>query len=83
MESNGGAEAIRPSTAVEEALKRNTDCVYFLASPLTCKKVPFPLSWFMFSLILIKMQFFIWAVRVCLDFLSGLIGSLLISGKIL
>ncbi|XP_044489791.1 zinc finger CCCH domain-containing protein 17 [Mangifera indica] len=22
----------------EEALKRNTDCVYFLASPLTCKK---------------------------------------------
>ncbi|KAK4479668.1 hypothetical protein RD792_015197 [Penstemon davidsonii] len=27
-----------PSTAEEEALKRNTDCVYFLASPLTCKK---------------------------------------------
>lgn len=26
-------------TAEEEALKRNTDCVYFLASPLTCKKV--------------------------------------------
>ncbi|GMY18023.1 zinc finger CCCH domain-containing protein 17 [Fagus crenata] len=26
------------STAQEEALKRNTDCVYFLASPLTCKK---------------------------------------------
>ncbi|KAF3335405.1 Zinc finger CCCH domain-containing protein 32 [Carex littledalei] len=25
-------------TAEEEALKRNTDCVYFLASPLTCKK---------------------------------------------
>ncbi|KAM1401958.1 hypothetical protein ACFX2I_010773 [Malus domestica] len=24
--------------AEEEALKRNTDCVYFLASPLTCKK---------------------------------------------
>lgn len=23
----------------DEALKRNTDCVYFLASPLTCKKV--------------------------------------------
>ncbi|XP_075484233.1 zinc finger CCCH domain-containing protein 17-like [Primulina tabacum] len=27
-----------PSLAVEEAVKRNTDCVYFLASPLTCKK---------------------------------------------
>ncbi|KAL7001443.1 hypothetical protein U1Q18_002594 [Sarracenia purpurea var. burkii] len=27
-----------PSSAEEEALKRNTDCVYFLASPLTCKK---------------------------------------------
>lgn len=27
------------TTAEEEALKRNTDCVYFLASPLTCKKV--------------------------------------------
>ncbi|KAJ4973920.1 hypothetical protein NE237_007094 [Protea cynaroides] len=26
------------STAEEESLKRNTDCVYFLASPLTCKK---------------------------------------------
>ncbi|KAE8699038.1 hypothetical protein F3Y22_tig00110597pilonHSYRG01348 [Hibiscus syriacus] len=26
------------SSAEEEALKRNTDCVYFLASPLTCKK---------------------------------------------
>ncbi|XP_042505858.1 zinc finger CCCH domain-containing protein 32-like [Macadamia integrifolia] len=25
-------------TAEEEFLKRNTDCVYFLASPLTCKK---------------------------------------------
>ncbi|XP_074590302.1 zinc finger CCCH domain-containing protein 32-like [Curcuma longa] len=38
MESDGGGEAIRPSTPAEEALKRNTDCVYFLASPLTCKK---------------------------------------------
>ncbi|KAI3467951.1 hypothetical protein Pfo_024614 [Paulownia fortunei] len=29
----------QPQTpAEEEALKRNTDCVYFLASPLTCKK---------------------------------------------
>lgn len=27
------------SSAEEEAFKRNTDCVYFLASPLTCKKV--------------------------------------------
>lgn len=26
------------TTAEDEALKRNTDCVYFLASPLTCKK---------------------------------------------
>nr|POE77257.1 zinc finger ccch domain-containing protein 17 [Quercus suber] len=26
------------SSAQEEALKSNTDCVYFLASPLTCKK---------------------------------------------
>ncbi|KAG6531676.1 zinc finger CCCH domain-containing protein 32-like [Zingiber officinale] len=38
MESDGGREGIRPATAEEEALKRNTDCVYFLASPLTCKK---------------------------------------------
>ena len=29
------------TSAEEEALKRNTDCVYFLASPLTCKKVRF------------------------------------------
>lgn len=30
----------QPSAAPpeEDALKRNTDCVYFLASPLTCKK---------------------------------------------
>lgn len=26
------------ASAEEEGLKRNTDCVYFLASPLTCKK---------------------------------------------
>lgn len=26
-------------SAGEEALKKNTDCVYFLASPSTCKKV--------------------------------------------
>lgn len=28
----------QPPSAEEEALKMNTDCVYFLASPLTCKK---------------------------------------------
>ncbi|KAG8382614.1 hypothetical protein BUALT_Bualt05G0095800 [Buddleja alternifolia] len=28
----------QPLSAEDEALKRNTDCVYFLASPLTCKK---------------------------------------------
>ncbi|KAL2557681.1 Zinc finger CCCH domain-containing protein 17 [Forsythia ovata] len=31
-------EPVAPTSAEEEALKRNTDCVYFLASPLTCKK---------------------------------------------
>ncbi|XP_008776702.2 zinc finger CCCH domain-containing protein 32-like [Phoenix dactylifera] len=38
MESGGEPEQSLPLTAEEEALKRNTDCVYFLASPLTCKK---------------------------------------------
>lgn len=39
MDSGGvGPTETRPPTAEEEALKRNTDCVYFLASPLTCKK---------------------------------------------
>ncbi|XP_057774021.1 zinc finger CCCH domain-containing protein 17-like [Salvia miltiorrhiza] len=33
-----GAAAPQPPSAEEEALKKNTDCVYFLASPLTCKK---------------------------------------------
>ncbi|KAK1385341.1 zinc finger CCCH domain-containing protein 17 [Heracleum sosnowskyi] len=33
----GGAQTEAPAQQ-EEALKRNTDCVYFLASPLTCKK---------------------------------------------
>ncbi|CAA0827454.1 Zinc finger CCCH domain-containing protein 17 [Striga hermonthica] len=28
----------QPISAEEEAVKRNTDCIYFLASPLTCKK---------------------------------------------
>lgn len=31
-------EAKRQLTAEEEATRRNTDCIYFLASPLTCKK---------------------------------------------
>ncbi|ONK68256.1 uncharacterized protein A4U43_C05F9350 [Asparagus officinalis] len=31
-------EVNHPSTAEEEALKKNTDCIYFLASPFTCKK---------------------------------------------
>ncbi|WVZ87639.1 hypothetical protein U9M48_034246 [Paspalum notatum var. saurae] len=49
MEVDGAAEAgagaaaaakaaAKPLTPEEEALRRNTDCVYFLASPLTCKK---------------------------------------------
>lgn len=29
----------RPMAAGDEALKKNTDCIYFLASPFTCKKV--------------------------------------------
>ncbi|GER30083.1 zinc finger family protein [Striga asiatica] len=28
----------QPLSAEEEVVKRNTDCIYFLASPLTCKK---------------------------------------------
>ena len=46
MEVDGTAEAgtaaaggAKPLTPEEEALRRSTDCVYFLASPLTCKKV--------------------------------------------
>ncbi|PKA48465.1 Zinc finger CCCH domain-containing protein 19 [Apostasia shenzhenica] len=38
MDSGSGRSDPRPVTAKEEAVKRNTDCVYFLASPLTCKK---------------------------------------------
>lgn len=38
MDSGGGGTETRRATAEEEALKRNTDCVYYLASPLTCKK---------------------------------------------
>lgn len=32
------AAAAPVASAEEEAIKKNTDCVYFLASPLTCKK---------------------------------------------
>ncbi|XP_041014030.1 zinc finger CCCH domain-containing protein 17 [Juglans microcarpa x Juglans regia] len=32
------ASSAPTTSSQEEALKRNTDCVYFLASPLTCKK---------------------------------------------
>ncbi|KAG6478543.1 hypothetical protein ZIOFF_061986 [Zingiber officinale] len=39
MEGGVRREAMQPATAEEEALKRSTDCVYFLASPLTCKKI--------------------------------------------
>lgn len=39
MESDGRDPSHPPISAEEEAVKRNTDCVYFLASPLTCKKV--------------------------------------------
>ncbi|CAN6250618.1 unnamed protein product, partial [Urochloa humidicola] len=47
MEVDGAAEAgaaaaaaagAKPLTPEEEAVRRSTDCVYFLASPLTCKK---------------------------------------------
>lgn len=40
----GAAAGVRPLTPEEEALRRNTDCVYFLASPLTCKKVYYHLD---------------------------------------
>lgn len=36
--SSGGGGGGGVASAEEEAFKRNTDCVYFLASPLTCKK---------------------------------------------
>nr|QEX51158.1 zinc finger CCCH domain-containing protein 32-like isoform X1 [Cymbidium ensifolium] len=38
MDSSSGRSDPRTLTAEEEAIKLNTDCVYFLASPLTCKK---------------------------------------------
>ncbi|KAK6921534.1 Zinc finger, CCCH-type [Dillenia turbinata] len=34
----GAKDPSRQPSAEDEAVKRNTDCVYFLASPLTCKK---------------------------------------------
>lgn len=36
-----GSRAIEPPEmdGADEARKRKTDCVYFLASPLTCRKV--------------------------------------------
>ncbi|XP_030546845.1 zinc finger CCCH domain-containing protein 17 isoform X2 [Rhodamnia argentea] len=37
-ESTNQPSHVTAPSAEEEALKRNTDCVYFLASPLTCKK---------------------------------------------
>ncbi|KAF0891051.1 hypothetical protein E2562_005144 [Oryza meyeriana var. granulata] len=37
-EASTAAAGTRPLAPEEEALRRNTDCVYFLASPLTCKK---------------------------------------------
>jgi hypothetical protein len=45
----------------DEALKRNTDCVYFLASPLTCKKVLFLLLTFSLS---IKKPFFCYLLGI-------------------
>ncbi|GFP93997.1 zinc finger CCCH domain-containing protein 17 [Phtheirospermum japonicum] len=38
MASSAPQSQSQPLSAEDEALKRNTDCVYFLASPLTCKK---------------------------------------------
>ncbi|CAL0324818.1 unnamed protein product [Lupinus luteus] len=40
QQSQSQSQSSAPSapSAQDEALKRNTDCVYFLASPLTCKK---------------------------------------------
>ncbi|KAI0500491.1 hypothetical protein KFK09_018704 [Dendrobium nobile] len=38
MDCSSGRNDNRSLTVEEEAIKQNTDCVYFLASPLTCKK---------------------------------------------
>lgn len=61
-----------PRTMGDELQKRNTDCVYFLASPLTCKKVcslnaPIPsLSFWSFLLLFLSLIFFCF----CFCFLS-------------
>ncbi|GJN26075.1 hypothetical protein PR202_gb13974 [Eleusine coracana subsp. coracana] len=55
----GAAASAKPLTPEEEALRRNTDCVYFLASPLTCKKV---------RLVFVPVQFrFGFRVQSCLS----------------
>ncbi|XP_057543714.1 zinc finger CCCH domain-containing protein 17-like [Amaranthus tricolor] len=38
QQGGGGPSSSSSNMAEDESLKRNTDCVYFLASPLTCKK---------------------------------------------
>ncbi|XP_062227094.1 zinc finger CCCH domain-containing protein 32-like [Phragmites australis] len=38
VDAAAAAAGAKPLTLEEEALRRSTDCVYFLASPLTCKK---------------------------------------------
>ncbi|RRT34090.1 hypothetical protein B296_00043469 [Ensete ventricosum] len=49
MSSGGGRIPSRPLAANAEALKRNVDCYYFIASPITCTKVlsPFPVFLFL------------------------------------
>ncbi|KAK1324979.1 Zinc finger CCCH domain-containing protein 32 [Acorus calamus] len=45
MDLTGREPSTRPPTSQdEEAVKKNTDCVYFLASPLTCKKADKPVN---------------------------------------
>lgn len=83
MESDGGRERIQSAAAEEEVLKRrNTDCVYFLASPLTCKKVDFPCFGYG-SFFYKDAMFSIGAVNACLGLLRLLIGSLSTSRKLL
>lgn len=42
QQGGGGPSSSSSNMAEDESVKRNTDCVYFLASPLTCKKVWIP-----------------------------------------
>lgn len=62
----------------EELRKRNTDCVYFLASPLTCKKVRFSclnnLTPFYSSSI-----FFSLSVFLLLEFLLDMLSTVLVA----